>query len=330
MAWMSRLLAEGLLERLDIGDLGQEPQLDLRIVGGNELRARRGDEGAPDLAALLGADRDVLQVRLGGGEAAGRGRGERIEGVHPMGAGIDVFRQRVGIGRPELGDLAPLEDLLRQRMPFLGELVEHARAGRPLTGLGLGAARQPELAEQDVAELLGAARIERLAGKLLDLGLERARALGEFAGEPRQHLPVDRDAAPLHAREHRHQRPFQRLVDGADVLGDDARLEQLPQPQGHVGVLGGVFGRPADIDAVECQPGFSRAGERVGVDGLVIEIALRQLLEAMTRAPGIDHVGHQHDVVVGRDLDPAQRKDLPIELEVLADLEHAAGLRAAA
>ena len=30
-------LAEGFLQRLDVGDLGKQPQLDLRIVGGDEL-----------------------------------------------------------------------------------------------------------------------------------------------------------------------------------------------------------------------------------------------------------------------------------------------------
>jgi hypothetical protein len=58
-------LAEGFLQRLDAGDLGEQPQFDLRIIGGDELVAVDGDEGAADLAALLGTDRNVLQVRLG-------------------------------------------------------------------------------------------------------------------------------------------------------------------------------------------------------------------------------------------------------------------------
>ena len=64
-------VAEGFLERGNVGDLGEQPQLDLRIVGGDELVAGRGDEGAPDLAALLGADRNVLQIGLGRRQPAG-------------------------------------------------------------------------------------------------------------------------------------------------------------------------------------------------------------------------------------------------------------------
>src|SRR4051812_26400394 len=95
---------------------------------------------------------------------------------------IDIVRQRVGIGRAQLRDLPPVEDFLRQSVALLGKLLERARAGRPGTGLGLGSARQLELAEQNIAELLGASRVERLAGKRLDFGFERAGALRELAG----------------------------------------------------------------------------------------------------------------------------------------------------
>ena len=113
-------------------------------------------------------------------------------------------------------------------MALLGEFVEHLRGGRPRAGLGLAAAGQTHLAEDDVAELLGAADIDRLAGDLLNLGFDPRGGLGEIARQPRQHLAVDRDAAPLHPRQHRDQRPLQRLIDRGHALGDKARLEHLP------------------------------------------------------------------------------------------------------
>jgi hypothetical protein len=48
------------------GQVGHDPQLDLRVVAGHDLAPRRRDEGGADAAAILGADRDVLQVRIGG------------------------------------------------------------------------------------------------------------------------------------------------------------------------------------------------------------------------------------------------------------------------
>ena len=66
-------------------------------------------------------------------------------------------------------------------MALLGEFVEDLRRGRPRAGLGLAAAGNPHLAEDDVADLLGAADIDRLAGDLLDLGFDPRGGLGEFA-----------------------------------------------------------------------------------------------------------------------------------------------------
>jgi hypothetical protein len=73
-------VAEGLLQlRIDVGDMGEHAQLDLAVVGRDQLVALLGDEGLADLAAFLGADRDVLQVRVGGGQPPGRGRRQRKE-----------------------------------------------------------------------------------------------------------------------------------------------------------------------------------------------------------------------------------------------------------
>src|SRR5580700_10532833 len=47
------------------------------------------------------------------------------------------------------------------------------------------------------------------------------------------------------------------------------------------------------------------------------------VLPAVVGAAGIDHIGHQHGVVIGRDLDAAHGKDLPIVFQILADLEDA-------
>ena len=67
-----------LLELRNIGDVSEHAQLDLRIVGRDQLVALFGDEGGADFAAFLGADRDVLQVGIGRGEPARRGRSQRI------------------------------------------------------------------------------------------------------------------------------------------------------------------------------------------------------------------------------------------------------------
>ncbi len=73
--------------------------------------------------------------------------------------------------------------------------------------------------------------------------------------------PVDRDAAPLHARQHRDQRPLERLVDRRHMLGGETRLQRPPEAHRHVGVLGGVFRRLVDRDAGEADEVAAGAGD---------------------------------------------------------------------
>ena len=44
--------------------MSQQPQFDLRIVGGQKSASRRGDERRADFAAGLRLDGDVLKVRV--------------------------------------------------------------------------------------------------------------------------------------------------------------------------------------------------------------------------------------------------------------------------
>ena len=156
---------------------------------------------------------------------------------------------------------------------------------------------------------------------------QRGAALRELAREARQHLPVDRDAAPFHPRQHRQQRTLQRLVHAHHMLGDHARLQHLGQAQRNIGVLGDVGRGLLERHVVEADLGFAAADHVVVVDRRVIEVARRQRVERMAEAAGIEHVGHQHGVLVRLHLDAAHREHLQLVFQVLADLEDAALLQ---
>ena len=208
-------------------------------------------------------------------------------------------------------------------MALFGQIFEDGGRGGPGPSLGLGAAGQPERAEQHVAELLGAAGIDRLAGNLLDLQFEPFGVCREFAGQPRQHLAVDGNAAPLHARQHAHHRPLQRLIDGRHPVSGEARLHREPEPERNVGFLCGIFCRPADIDIVESHARFSTSGQRIEIDRRVIEIPGREESDIVIRASGVEHVGLQQGVVERRDADAALREQQPDEFQIVPDLEDA-------
>jgi len=90
---------EGRNEGRILREVGQDPQLDLGIVGGDEPAAWRGDECLTDPLSLHGADGDVLQVGIAAGEPP-RGRHRLVErGVEPSGPGMHQGRQGVDISR---------------------------------------------------------------------------------------------------------------------------------------------------------------------------------------------------------------------------------------
>lgn len=57
---------ERFAKRFDLSHVGQKAQLDLRIVGRNQLVTWFGDKGGTDFPAFFASDRDVLQVRIVG------------------------------------------------------------------------------------------------------------------------------------------------------------------------------------------------------------------------------------------------------------------------
>ncbi len=268
-------IPEGLPHAFDPGHIGEDAQLDLAIVERDQSSALGRHESLADAAALFAAHRDVLQVRIGRGEAAGIGPGLQVGGMHPAGLGVDMGLERVGIGRFQLRELAPVEHAGGQVMALGGEVFEHVGAGGIGAGLALLAALQPHLVKQDFAKLLGAANIEALARQLMNLRLEPGHLLGEGVGHAAERVAVDLHAVHFHLGQHRHQRPLQRFVNGRHLRAMELRLERLPQPQGYVCVFGGVFHRLVDGHAIEGDRRLAAAEERLDRDRLMVKVAVR-------------------------------------------------------
>ena len=90
-------LAEGLGELLVPREVREDAELDLAVVGGEQdpaavLVGLAGDEGRAQATSALGADRDVLQVRLAGGSDVRRGDRLAEGAVDPPGRTIDEAR----------------------------------------------------------------------------------------------------------------------------------------------------------------------------------------------------------------------------------------------
>ncbi len=197
-------LREGALQLRNVGDVRQHAQLDLRVVRRDQHRALGRDERRADLAAFLGADRNVLQIGVVGRQAPRGGRSQRIAGVDAAAGGVDEAGQRVGIGRAQLRQLAPLQHrvdeaprIVRQLLVG-GEIVEQSRPRFPLAALGALAARKLQAVEQQFTELLRRAEIEFLADETVDLLFEPGDRLRERGSQTAQHAAVDENTRGLH------------------------------------------------------------------------------------------------------------------------------------
>ena len=233
-------LREGRDEQRVGREVGHDAELDLGIVARDQPVTRRGDEGPADAAALLGPDRDVLEVRVRGGQAPGGRHGLVIARVHAPGAGIDLLRELLGVGRSELGETAILQDQARQGI-VERQLLQH-RFGRGRLALGgtLGR-RQTEPLEQDLLDLLRGIQVEDHPRRFVGLLFDVTQAPGELPALLAQHPRVDADAVALDTRQDRDERHLDVLVQLREPrLGAKPRPECLVELQGHIGVLGGI------------------------------------------------------------------------------------------
>ena len=95
----------------------------------------------------------------------------------------------------------------------------------------------------------------------VDLVLERPHALRELARHAGEDVAVDRDPAPLHARQDLDERTLEPLVDRRHLLGDEPRPEDTLETQRDVGLLGAIFARLFDRRARESLKVAARAGD---------------------------------------------------------------------
>ena len=221
---------EGVLEVLVARHVGQDPQLDLGVVGGEEHPIGiAGDEGAPDPPAELGPDGDVLEIRVGRGQPAGR-CDRLVERRVEAAVGGEQRRQRLDVGRPQLRVDAPLEQLVDHRMRG-SQVLEHRGIGRE-AGLRPPPLGQVELEEEDLLELFGAAEVELVPDVDVDLGLETRDRGAELAVEHAERLAIERDADRLHPGEDGDQRELDLPEQPIEARLREPALERFADGQG--------------------------------------------------------------------------------------------------
>ncbi len=205
---------EGVQHVLVLGQRGDDAELNLRVVRRQQqVVVVAGHEGAAYLAAPFGADGDVLQVGVGGGEAARGSDSLVVDSMQSARGGVDELGEAIEIGAHQLADGAVLQ-YQRDDGVLIRELGEDVFGGGVL--LGGGARRlvgHLQLLVEYVAQLLRRADVEAFAGQPVDFLLDGVALLGELPRIFPQRLNVDTNAFLLHIHQHIHQRKLYLLIE---------------------------------------------------------------------------------------------------------------------
>ena len=137
-AWVSR-------------EVGDAAQLDLVVVGDEQLVTRRRNERLAELTTLIAAHRDVVQVGLVAAEPSGARHG-LVERRMDATVGGDLGHQAGAVRAAQLLHLAVLHQRIDELRPLIAKSQEGRRIGR-VAGLRLLLRRQLLLGVEQLAEL---------------------------------------------------------------------------------------------------------------------------------------------------------------------------------
>ena len=158
----------------------------------------------PDFTAELGADRNVLQVRVAAGKSSGRGPSLVELRVDPLCVRVEESWKRVHVSRFQFRQLAKIQNERRNGM-FVFEALENVAVRRESRFRFL-ARRKFELFEEHVGKLFGARDVERPAGRRADFLFQFLEIFSERRALPREFVGVKTDTSQFHFSEDFDQR----------------------------------------------------------------------------------------------------------------------------
>ena len=98
-------------------------------------------------------------------------------------------------------------------------------------------------------------------------------------------------------------------------------FQEPVQPQGDIGILGGIVGRLRKVHLGEADLRFALAADIAVFDVAVLEMEPGQLVHAVLVPAGVADVTEQHGIVDRRDPDAVAGHDDRIVFDIVADLE---------
>ena len=155
-------------------------------------------EGGTDALATFGANRDVLQVGIRGGEAARIGQRLMEGGVDTAINGRDVFGQTVNVGILELDASTPIEEKVNDGM-LIALLKEQLFVGGELTACrAFDIGVELEFAKEEFADLFGRGEVDAGACVVADGQFQTEDFALQFVTECAQGCQINANASAFH------------------------------------------------------------------------------------------------------------------------------------
>ena len=182
---------------------------------------------------------------------------------------VDHLREHVQIGLGQRRELAPALDLGHD-LVLGADRLQDAGVGRE-AGLAAALARQAELLEQDLPQLLRRGDQELLVGEREDLRFQRGELLAHAARDLRQALEVQAHAEQLHLAQDGHERQ----LDVAHHPLEAALGDLLALPGGQRAEQHRVGGRGV-LEVARQAALFAQLGERVAAPRRLEQVGAQQ------------------------------------------------------
>ena len=157
----------------------------------------------------------------------------------------------------------------------------------------------------------------------MDVGFHHRHAGFKIFRQGAEFNFINLDAGAFHRQQHWDQPAFDLFVKCQGFVDPQARVQGPPQPQRHIGVLGGIGGGAVERNFGEGQPPLAGAGDAVVRNRRVAKMQGRKFIHAMPVGAGILGEGYHHRVIERRGVRRAGApEDQQVELGVLEDFQH--------
>lgn len=172
-------------------------------------------------------------------------------------------------------------------------------------------------------ELPGRGDVERVAGNLVDLRLERFEALGVPLAQFAEPLNIDADAAIFQLGENLDQRHLHVAKQPIESGFNEPCFQDWPHPEGHNRILARIVRHLPDGHFVHPLLALACADERLDLDRLMTQVSPRQLVEPVVALARGQQVAGDHRVERQTGQPHARGAEHDhVVLEVLADFLH--------